>query len=282
MTGFSPAWLALREPADHRARNTDIADRVTRLYADTDRIAVWDLGSGTGSSLRALAPCLPAEQHWTLLDHDPALLAASRDHLMAWADASKQDSTGSRLDLRHESRHLTVALCNADLREDLEALSPPAVDLINGSALIDLVSEAWLDRLVAAAARRQSAVLMNLNYAGHEAWTPAHPADARMLAAFNAHQTGTKAFGPALGPQATEVLSRKLSSIGYRVMIAPSPWRLEAGRDTDLMTELARGIAAAVRETAMIPAHEVDEWLDARLTASTAEIAHTDLFAVGP
>lgn len=279
MTGFSPEWLDLREPADHRARNAGIAERLSSRFANAGRIAVWDLGAGTGSSLRALAPWLPAEQHWTLLDHDPDLLAAACNRLMSWADQGEADATGATLELVHGSRRLDVVIRRADLREDLDTLMPSGIDLINGSALIDLVSEAWLDRLVAAATRRRSAILMTLNYAGQETWSPPHPADARVLAAFNAHQQGTKTFGPALGPQATEVLAHKLRNVGYDVNIASCPWCLEAGRDSALMTELARGIAAAVRETGLVPTHEVDDWLEARQAASTAAIAHTDLFA---
>ena len=279
MTGFSPAWLDLRETADHRARNAEITERLSSRFANAGRIAVWDLGAGTGSSLRALAPWLPAEQHWTLLDHDPDLLAAACNRLMSWADLCEADATGATLELMHGSRRLDVEMRRADLREDLDTVLPSGIDLINGSALIDLVSEAWLDGLVAAATRLRSAILMTLNYAGQETWSPPHPADARILAAFNAHQQGTKAFGPALGPQSTEVLSRKLRSAGYHVIIAPSPWCLEAGRDAALIAELAEGIAAAVRETGLVPTHEADDWLKVRHAASTAEIAHTDLFA---
>jgi len=49
MTGFSPAWLALRESADARARATDLLDPVRRQLGGVRRVLVRDLGCGTGS-----------------------------------------------------------------------------------------------------------------------------------------------------------------------------------------------------------------------------------------
>ena len=40
-------------------------------------LLVHDLGSGTGSMVRWLAPRLPGPQHWVLHDRDPDLLAAA-------------------------------------------------------------------------------------------------------------------------------------------------------------------------------------------------------------
>lgn len=73
VSGFDPTWLALREPADHRSRNQDVADALAARFALRDSVNVVDLGCGTGSNLRAMAELLPKNQSWTLVDHDPAL-----------------------------------------------------------------------------------------------------------------------------------------------------------------------------------------------------------------
>ena len=83
MTGFSAQWLTLREPADHRARDQALQQRLcvqlTALARTEQRvIRLIDLGCGSGSNLRALAAALPFAQHWTLVDYDPLLLAAAR------------------------------------------------------------------------------------------------------------------------------------------------------------------------------------------------------------
>jgi len=78
LSGFDPGWLALREPADARARDRGLAARLAAAFAGRESIRVTDLGCGTGANLRATAPLLPPRQPWTPVDHDPALLAAPR------------------------------------------------------------------------------------------------------------------------------------------------------------------------------------------------------------
>ena len=72
MSGFSADWLALREPLDHASRNAAVAAACAAHFAGAETLAVLDLGCGTGSNLRALAPILPERQDWRLVDHDPA------------------------------------------------------------------------------------------------------------------------------------------------------------------------------------------------------------------
>src|SRR5438045_9613778 len=64
-------WLALREPADADARAVELVEPVRRRLAGLDRPVIHDLGSGTGSMARWLAPRLSGPQHWGLYDRDP-------------------------------------------------------------------------------------------------------------------------------------------------------------------------------------------------------------------
>src|SRR5207249_1472200 len=64
MTRVSAAWLGLREPADAAARAAELVEPVRRRLAVTPRAVVHDLGSGTGSMGRWLAPRLPGPQRW--------------------------------------------------------------------------------------------------------------------------------------------------------------------------------------------------------------------------
>ena len=72
----SARWLALREPADHAARSTTLVTELRRHLPENAPLAVHDLGCGTGSMLRWLAPQLPGPQRWTGHDRDKELLAA--------------------------------------------------------------------------------------------------------------------------------------------------------------------------------------------------------------
>src|SRR5690242_4577899 len=72
MTKVSAAWLALRESADAAARAEELVEPVRRRLGP--RPVIHDLGTGTGSMGRWLAPRLPGPQHWVLYDHDADLL----------------------------------------------------------------------------------------------------------------------------------------------------------------------------------------------------------------
>ena len=278
MSGFSADWLALREGADRRARDPVLLARLAALFEARSEIEVVDLGCGTGSNLRALARHLPARQDWILVDHDPALLAAARMRLSAWADRA---ADGERLRLAKDGAEIAVRFVEADLAAGAGAFLAGRPALVTAAALFDLVSPAWIERFAGAAAGSGAAFYTALTYDGAERWTPPHPTDAAMLAAFLAHQGRDKGFGPAAGPQATSLLERAFRAHGYAVETAKSPWRLGPG-DAALMQALAQGSAAAVGETGAVPEETVRAWLDARLAAVGCEIGHADLLAIPP
>ena len=87
-----------------------------------------------------------------------------------------------------------------DLNHDLEAALDGPVDLVTTSALLDLVSDEWLQRFVVETAARRLPVYAALSYDGRIEMTPADAADEKIIAAVNAHQRTDKGFGPALGP----------------------------------------------------------------------------------
>src|SRR5215470_18569227 len=116
MSGFSAAWLALREPYDARARDEAVLEAVATAFRDHSAVSVVDLACGTGSTLRALHPHLPARQDWRLVDNDLGLLAR--------ASALSRPPT------------LTVNARPIDLACDLEAALDGPLQLITTSALL--------------------------------------------------------------------------------------------------------------------------------------------------
>lgn len=278
MSGFDPNWLALREPVDHRSRDRGLMARLSGRVGRKEGVTVLDLGCGTGSNLRALAPVLPqAWQSWTLVDNDPALLEAASEALEDWADDS--ESFGEELILTKGDKRLTVDLRKLDLSADIDKALDWRPDLVTASALFDLVSEGWMIAFAIGVARRGLSFYTSLTYDGREEWSPPHALDARIAAAFHAHQARDKGFGPAAGPKATEALARAFRATGYQVETAESPWRLGAG-EVALIGELAKGIAAAVRETSALEEAEVEAWLAARAGGGTrCLVGHLDLLA---
>ena len=248
MSGFAVDWLDLRAPADDAAR--DAALRAAFLSALPPSPSLIDLGSGTGSTARALA--VPGA-FWTLVDNDAALLAEAARRM---PDATTRQ---------------------ADLASDVEAVLEMPSDAVTASALFDLASPDWIARFAKAAAGR--IVYAALTYDGTEAWHPPHPGDEAVMRAFDAHQRRDKGFGRAAGPTGAAVLARALEAEGYAVTLAPSPWRLERPRDSALMDALADGIAGAAVEAGCDAATAAD-WRAARGQATRCIVGHLDLLAV--
>jgi SAM-dependent methyltransferase len=247
MTGFAVDWLRLREPYDRAARAPELLAGLADWARGRTGLHVVDLGAGTGSARRALAGHLPADAAWTLVENDPALIAAGQ---AAFGDDAR------------------VGYRQADLDQDLDAIFAGQVDLVTASALIDLVSEPWLDRLVAHVLRRRCAVWIGLTYDGDLAFEPELPEDAEVAAAFDRDMTRDKGFGKALGPAAHDALASRLEGHG-RLFTGSSPWRL-GPQDRPIIDALIDGIGDA--------AAAPGSWRRQRHAVTTAlRVGHRDL-----
>lgn len=277
--GFSSDWLSLRETADHRARNPELLARLSAHFKNRESVSVFDLGTGTGSNLRATAPVLPGAQEWTLVDHDPKLLAAACDAIAAWADSSRATANG--IGVSKDGCSILIDLKRADLATEPAAWSGAKPDLVTAAAFFDLVSAEWIERFVSAVARSKAVFYTALTHSSTAIWSPPHPLDAAVTEAFESHFGTDKGFGPSAGSKASELLGNAFSRAGYKVERRESPWRLNAD-DRPLIAELAQGWANAVNETKQIPSAEVAAWLDARQQDGTCVVGHEDLLAFPP
>ena len=288
---FDAGWLSLREPVDHRSRAPGLLPDLVDWWRTRGAERIVDLGSGTGSNLRYLAPHLPGLQRWTLVDHDPELLARVR---------SPAPSRTFHID--------TLDPVVGDLgTRGLESVA--AADLVTASALLDLVSLDWLHQLVEACGEAGAAALLALSYDGTVEWAPkpraaaldegagdggGHdddgdegPVDDRwILDAVNRHQQKDKGTGRALGPRAAEEAARLFRMAGYRVRLAPSPWVLDA-REGPLVRDLLDGWARAATEMETERAGAIRRW--ARLRTDQVgrgevqvSVGHLDLLALPP
>lgn len=290
MSGFSAEWLGLREPVDHRSRNQALQAQVLNYLAQVKTIypgsvCLTDLGSGTGSNLRALAPHLDAVQYWTLVDYDPALLHAARNTLLAWADSEiNTHDLESRVDIstqikplsiHKQDKKIMVEFKCVDLYNDYQVVLDEPADLITAAAFFDLVAEPWLTKFCASLTKPLYTVL---TYDGIERWSPPEIMDADVLKAFHQHQGTDKGFGSAVGPAAPERLQSLLKAHQFITASSPSPWILDY-RDRSLIEQLASGTAGAVREMNTISSTTVNQWEQSRRQASQCEIGHIDIFA---
>jgi SAM-dependent methyltransferase len=273
METFDADWLALREPVDHRSRAEPLLAPLVAVWQARGWSRVLDLGSGSGSNLRYLAPHLPSAQQWVLVDHD-------LEHLR----------TVGRGDLPATVQDLSL------VRGDLAAEGLSAIaraDLVTASALLDLVSEHWVGRLVTACAESGRGAHFALSYDGRVRWSVGDervgaedPDDALVREAVNVHQTLDKGLGPALGPAAGQVAERRFRTAGYQTWLLPSPWHLGAA-DGPVVHRLIDGWETAAVGVRPEAADRIHAWADRRreMVAGvpfTLTVGHGDLLALPP
>jgi len=244
-------WLALREPADAAARCRDLVEHLP----SADRWLIHDLGAGTGSMGRWLAPLLSGSQHWVLHDRDTDLLGIAHIH-------------GATFETR---------------RSDITRLRPAdlaGATLITASALLDLLTEEEVNALVAACIGAACPALLTLSVAGRVDLSPPDPLDRRVAAAFDAHQRR----GRLLGPDAVAVAVEGFRRAGAEVLVRPSPWRLGAAQAALAAEWLTGWVGAACEQQPELVAETADYTRRRLAQAEAGELAvtvdHADLLVL--
>jgi SAM-dependent methyltransferase len=247
-------WLTLREPADAAARATELVDEL-RALLPVGPLRIHDLGCGTGSMARWLAPRLPHPQHWVLHDRDADLLARVA------------------LPVTHEIR-----------RDDITRLDPADLadaDLVTASALLDMMTAVELGRFVDLCSAPGCPVLVTLTVVGRVELTPPDPLDAEVGDAFNAHQRRDRGDGNLLGPDAVAAARQAFEARGREVVVRPSPWLL-GPQQAAVTEEWLTGWRGAALEQRPALAPATADYARRRLAAAAAgalsvTVHHEDL-----
>jgi SAM-dependent methyltransferase len=260
-------WLALREAADARARAPDLVLEVRSYLAGGASLRVVDLGCGTGSMARWLAPQLDGPQHWVMLDRDADLLAvAARNPPEVAAD-------GAAVTVETRRRDIT-RLAQAELE---------GAGLLTASALLDMLTADEVERLVETCVQARCPALMTLSVTGRVQLRPEDPFDGTIAEAFNAHQRRSLGAGRLLGPDAVESAVEAFERRGTEVEVRTSPWRLGPGQAALTDAWLTGWLSAACEQR---PALRAEATGYARRRAAEAaagrlsvEVEHLDLLA---
>jgi len=263
----SPGWLDQREAADATSRSRALVDELRRHTAGGGW-SIHDLGCGSGSMARWLAPLLAGSQHWFLHDRDPDLLA------LAEIDVPGPAADGAEVAVETRLSDVT--------KLELEDLS--GATLITASALLDLLTRDELGRLIQACTSAGCPVLFALSVTGRVQLLPADPLDARIEHAFNAHQRRLTQRGHLLGPDAVGTAIDSFERLGAEVVVRPSPWQL-TGADGELASEWLNGWidAACEQEPALAPGgrtYRRRRLREAAIGALAVTVGHVDLLVL--
>ena len=282
MSAFSSAWLGLREPLDAASRAPQIAKALNRIRPDRT-VQITDLASGTGANLRYLSQVIGGYQDWCLIDHDRALLDAIPARMREWAAerGARVDQSGRELIISGRDFECRTRSVQRDLAVDLPEIELPAEALVTASALLDLVSEAWLQTLAQRCLSVRAPVLFALTYDGRVRFDPHEPEDERVQELVNHHQTSDKGFGRALGPAAAGKATRSFEAIGYRVECERSDWRINPS-DQSLQEALLEDWLAAAIEIAPEETSTLQSWVQRRHAhvaggRSELNVGHVDI-----
>lgn len=261
-------WLRLREPADAAARDEDLLNAVRPRLTGEHPTVIHDLGSGTGSMSRWLAPRLPGPQHWVLYDRDADLLARAAEGM---AGVTAVDGAPVTVSTRYGD---LTRLSAADLADG---------SLVTASALLDMLTAEEIERVVAACVGRPTLFAMSVT--GRVRLTPTDPLDTAVEAAFNDHQRRTVDGRRLLGPDAAAATAAAFARRGVDVRERPSPWRL-GPEHADLTAEWFRGWLGAACEQRPDLAGPAQAYAQRRLADAAAGrltvlVEHRDLLAGG-
>ncbi|TFC22590.1 SAM-dependent methyltransferase [Cryobacterium glucosi] len=269
MTGIplvSPDWLALREPEDAAARSRDLALTAAAKIPDGP-VIVHDLGSGTGSMMRWLAPLLPGPQTWILHDWNPDLIESAIGRMRP------RDGNSAAISVLARPGNL------ADLRaSDLEGAS-----LVTASALLDVLTSHETHTIVDACVDASCPALLTLSVTGRVRLSPRDHLDAAFEEAFNAHQLRLADNRRQLGPYGAPIARGLFTQAGWEVRQTATEWLLDHSRHRLLLDWFCGWVDAAVEQDPRLGA-EAARFRRLRMSQIrrgelAARIRHVDLLA---
>lgn len=226
----SSCWLALREAEDSRARSRELARSAVALLP-SGPIAVHDLGSGTGSMMRWLAPLMPGPQTWVLHDWNADLTERAMDA------APPRDLFGAPVSIRSRVGEL----------ERLECRDLDGAALVTASALLDVLTAREAHAIAAACVEVGAPALLSLSVTGDVELRPRDTRDALFEAAFNAHQRREDRGRRLLGRYGGPIVRGLFAEAGWNVRTARTRWRL-TDAEPGLLREWFEGWVGAAEE----------------------------------
>ena len=222
----TPGLARLREPADAAARSVALVGHAASAPAADGAVGVHDLGCGTGSMARWLAPLLPAPSDWVLHDRDADLLAVA-----VAIPATPTDAPQS------QTRSDDITRLPDDELDDASLLTPPHFSTCSPDG-----AERFVGSLRACEVPRAH----QLSVTGRVELVPAGPLDPRIQSPSTPTSAGASRRG-LLGPDASTAPPRSSPTRPLRHR-AQSPWHSRRTSAALISAWLTGWVGAAVEQ----------------------------------
>lgn len=261
ISAYPTHWLETRYPFDAEGRHPVLESEVLTYLQGKAQANIVDVGAGYGSNYQYFASKLTNEPNWSLLEHDPLLIEAMRQHVPR-----------------------RVNLIQHSLLDISSAIDLPNTDLVMANAVFDLFSEAQFLTFARPVFEANTPLYLSLNYTGM-GFEPQGNEDLEMIAHYDAHMQRTQPFGRAMGADGPAQMKVLLEQLGYKVQIAPSYWHI--GAENEVMQSYLLGfMESAIGEMMRSPQEQdqLQNWIkDKRaalsLGALSMWVSHQDIWA---
>ena len=242
-----------------------------------------ELGAGSGSLFRWLAPIIGRSQRWLWLDDDADLLELGMRITAHWADRLGYDvqrsEDATELTLHTPRGTWTIETRGYDLDDPPLMLPLEAADAVTCSAVLDLFSEDWLAGLLHAIG--QCPFYAAINVTGRDWVSPRRPDDALVGRGYLLDQIGNAGLPDPLGPDVPGVAQEVCEEIGLQYASARSDWIIRP-RHRAMLRHMIGFMTNAARQA--LPQHRrrIDLWERRRRQEITAgrlamRVGHVDV-----
>ncbi|RMG58055.1 MAG: class I SAM-dependent methyltransferase [Bacteroidetes bacterium] len=285
---YEPDWLEVRYPYDEAARHAGVeAAARAWLARQTPPWQLVDVGAGHGANFRYYLDRLEGAQDWTLVEQDPALVAAARNRILALAAARSwavEENDGT-LALAGGPHPVRVRLVTGSLLELGRWVNLRQTQLVLANAVFDLFTPAQFESFAAELARSQTALFMTLNYTGMD-YAPPSRADRLVTGLYEAHMNRPRASGRGMGKYGPEQMAAILQSQGFHLTEGESIWQVPPGHQV-MQRFLLGFMGEAIPELPLSPRLRgvFADWLSEKRTQSANDqlkirVMHMDTLAL--
>ena len=220
-----------------------------------------ELGAGSGSLFRWLAPIVGRTQHWLWLDNDDALLERGIHLTAHWAQrlgyAVQRSEEGTELTLQTPRGTWSIEARGYDLNDPPSMLPLDEADAVTCSAVLDLFSEDWLDELLHAIVQRPFYAAINV--IGRDRIRPHRLEDELIWRGYILDQVGNARLLDPLGPDVPNVAREVCKELGLQYVSTRSDWIIR--RQHHAMLRYMIGfVTNAARQALPQYRRRVDRW----------------------